>query len=130
MSYYGQNPYDIGFSNDGNATANLEIEFVNPEYLEVPEFQATEADREDAMDGDEVEIKIDLYVSGWENSYYRGSERDFCAEGVTVEAFGREYHFELDEVLAEVGVEEFKFMSELERQYDDYADDCRAEMYS
>jgi len=109
MSY---NRYEIGFE-AGSAYASVEVEFADPV--------------DGAADADLLDFKMELRVSGWEHSYYRPSERDFSVESVTVEAFGREYHYDLDDVLSFAGVSEYDFMSELERHYDDYADECRAE---
>ena len=110
--FYGSNEYEIWFDSQG-AYATVEVEFVD-------------LDGED--DCDEVELAISLYVSAYECSYYRPTSRDFEVEGVTVEAFGREYHFDLDEVISDEDAR-CRFMDELECRYAKYADECRAEMY-
>ncbi|HLF12453.1 MAG TPA: hypothetical protein VJA26_14695 [Gammaproteobacteria bacterium] len=78
-------------------------------------------------DGDCAELTLELHVSAWERSYYRPAERDFEITDISLEEFGRTYHFDLEDVLPEN--ERDGFMTELERAYDAHADECRAEAY-
>lgn len=106
----GYNEYEIWFDFSG-AHATLPVRFVDPE---------------EGLGEEDVEFVLELYVSAWESSCYRPTERDFEIEDFVLEAFGRTYRFDLDEVIPSDSARD-RFLAELERRYDDYADECRAE---
>lgn len=104
---------DVWFGRNGNARCSVEVDFV---------------DHEGEDDGYTVEFEFELYVTPWERSAYRPTERDFEVEDVVLFAHGREYHFDLEDVF-EQEVDRDRFMAALERAYDEHAAECFAEAY-
>lgn len=78
------------------------------------------------IDYDVADVVIDLYVSAWEHSIYRPTERTFEIQDIALTEFGRVYHFELEELIPNAAERE-RFMEALEAARDEYIEDCRAD---